>query len=587
MLIKTRVRLAAAALISLLLIAAILAAWRINAIRMGGPMQLESMQVADLVADILPPPEYVIEPYLEATLLFKHPEELATRRPRIQALLHVYEQRHAYWEKSNLRPDLRAAITGDTHRAAARFWEELNGPFLSAIEARNMTAAQQSYDQLTSAYADHRARVDALVKTASAYQAELAEQSQAKLIAAISILVGVGALVLALVVFLTWYLVRHVVRPLDSLSSVTSALSEGEARIVPMRDRADELGRIARAVESFRAGVEARAAEDAERMRELQAVSRSLGNALHALSVGDLRCRIAEDFPEAYVRLRDNFNEAAVALNAMLRRVARSTSNLRTSSSEIATASEDLAQRTETTAAKLQEASGAIQRVDALVRSAMASAEQTMSRAEIAREAVTAGRATAQLAASSMERVSQSARDIDTVIEGLDKIAFQTRVLAMNAAVEAGRAGEAGSGFAVVADLVSALAQRAEAEARRVRDLIGETQAEVAIATAEVERVDASLARIVEDFSAVYALLETMRADNRVQADAVGQITGSIVAMEAVTQQNAAMVEETSAAARALTSEMETLSGHASAFQTVEEQKRPETLSPAPGVSLH
>jgi methyl-accepting chemotaxis protein len=581
MLIKTRVRLAAAGLISLLLIGSAISLWQINTIRMGGPIQRSSMQVADLVADILPPPEYVLEPYLEATLLLSHPEQISTARAHLDKLHKAYSDRHDYWAGSTLRPDLRDAIAKDTHAAADRFWQELEGPFLQAIARKDMAAARQSYDRLSAAYADHRTRIDALVQKASAYQSDLAASSQTTLAMTIAILFVIGTLVTGTVCVLAWYLLRHVTSPLDRLSGVTSALSEGEARIVPLRDRPDELGSIARAVERFRAGVEARALQDAERMRELEAVSRSLGNALHALSEGDLGCRIAEAFPEAYAQLRENFNEAAAALNVMLGRVNHSSANLRTSSGEIAMASEDLAQRTETAASKLQEASGALQRVDALVRTAMRSAEQTMSQAEIAREAVAMGRTTARSAANSMERVSQSAQDIDTVVEGLDKIAFQTRVLAMNAAVEAGRAGEAGRGFAVVADLVSALAQRAEGEAGRVRDLIGETQSEIAHASAEVERVDSSLAQIVEDFASVYRLLETMRADNRVQADAVTEITGSIVAMEAVTQQNAAMVEETSAAARALSSEVAMLSDYASAFRTTDEKP------PALGAPIH
>lgn len=572
MLIKTRVRLAAAGLISLLLIGSAISLWQINTIRMGGPIQRNTMQVADLVADILPPPEFVIEPYLEATLLLSHPEQIGPARERLAKLHRVYSERHDYWTRqSDLRPDLRDAITKDTHAAANRFWEALEGPFLQAIGRRDMTAARQSYDRLSAAYAEHRARVNALVQKASAHQQAFAASSQTQLIITIATLFVIGTTVTATVCLLAWYLIRRVTSPLDRLSDATSALSEGEARAVPLCERTDELGSIARAVERFRAGAEARTAQDAERMRELQEVSRALGDALRALSEGDLGARVRETFPQAYAQLRDNFNEAATALNGMLGRVNRSSANLRTGSSEIATASEDLAQRTETAAAKLQDASGAIQRVDALVRAAMQSAEQTMTHAEVAREAVATGRTTARSAANSMERVAQSAHDIDTVVEGLDKIAFQTRVLAMNAAVEAGRAGEAGRGFAVVADLVSALAQRAEEEARRVRELIGETQAEILHATTEVEHVDASLARIVEDFASVYQLLETMRADNRVQAEAVSQITGSIVAMEAVTQQNAAMVEETSAAARALSSEVATLSDYASAFRTTDE----------------
>jgi methyl-accepting chemotaxis protein len=145
------------------------------------------------------------------------------------------------------------------------------------------------------------------------------------------------------------------------------------------------------------------------------------------------------------------------------------------------------------------------------------------------------------------------------VIEGLDKIAFQTRVLAMNAAVEAGRAGDAGRGFAVVADLVSALAIRAEEEAKRARDQLSFTQTEIMIAVEAVEKVDGAFADISVDVGEVTSLVTGMAADNVAQSYAVSEITAAVGSMDAATQQNAAMVEQTSAAAQNLMSEVSAL----------------------------
>jgi methyl-accepting chemotaxis protein len=166
-----------------------------------------------------------------------------------------------------------------------------------------------------------------------------------------------------------------------------------------------------------------------------------------------------------------------------------------------------------------------------------------------------------------MERVRESATGIDSVIEGLDKIAFQTRVLAMNAAVEAGRAGDAGRGFAVVADLVSSLAMRAEEEAKRARDQLTVTQTDIGAAVQAVRNVDSALADISGDVGEVHTLLGSMATDNQAQSSAISQISVAISAMDQSTQQNAAMVEETSAAARNLTAEVASLAEQAALFK--------------------
>jgi methyl-accepting chemotaxis protein len=324
----------------------------------------------------------------------------------------------------------------------------------------------------------------------------------------------------------------------------------------------DCVGRMTKAMLTFRdAAVEQQrlAAEQAE-------VVKSLGEHLRRLRAGDLTAEIDGEFPADYVALRNDYNLTLASLRELIGAVSVSASTIESGANEIATASEDLARRTEANAANLEETTAAVTQMDGRLKQTAAAAAQTVTRADAAIATVAGGRVIADDAVSAMGRVSDSAKGIDSVIEGLDKIAFQTRVLAMNAAVEAGRAGEAGRGFAVVADLVSALAMRAEEEAGRARDQLTTTQSEILSAVEMVRKVDGAFVEVSDDVAEVHALLGNIAKDNNAQANAVSEISETINAMDQTTQQNAAMVEQTSAAARNLASEVTQLTQAASQF---------------------
>jgi len=308
------------------------------------------------------------------------------------------------------------------------------------------------------------------------------------------------------------------------------------------------------------------AAERAEQARIVETVTTSLGQSIRALAAGNLTEKIVVDFPDDYALLKQDYNAAVLSLCTTIGVVSESATNIRTGSNEIAQASENLARRTESNAASLEETRAALVQIESRLRTAATASQSTVARANQAMATVDTGRLTAETAMQAMALVSGSAKGIDDVIEGLDKIAFQTRVLAMNAAVEAGRAGDAGRGFAVVADLVSALAMRAEEEAKLARDQLGITQSQIVSAVKSVGKVDTAFADIAGDVDEVTKLLTSMASDNQAQSSAITEITAAVSAMDVATQQNAAMVEETSAAARNLTDEVGNLVGATAQF---------------------
>ena len=395
--------------------------------------------------------------------------------------------------------------------------------------------------------------------------------------------------VLIVLAALIWVISRSITLPLGAITTRMRSLADGNVSdSIPGVDRKDELGEMAGALQVFRdqaiAKEEAEAAKakaDADQKMIVSLVS----NKLEKLSEGDLTSTIEEDVPQSYAALKTNFNTAIANLSELIGALAEASHSIETGSSEIAAASDDLARRTESNAASLEETSAALAQMNDRLKSSAEAAERTVDFTQGAIGMVDNGRSTADKATNAMDRVGESARGIDDVIEGVDKIAFQTRVLAMNAAVEAGRAGEAGRGFAVVADLVSALAMRAEEEAKRAREQLTATQADIGIAVGAVQDVDTSLANITDSVREVHQFVESMANDNRAQSLTIGEIANAMTSMDQSTQQNAAMVEQTSAAARNLASEVISLTSQSARFTVASKGGQPKpkkAKSPVP-----
>lgn len=560
----------------IMLIIAALGYDRINEIRMGGPLQLEAQQASDLIADILPPPEYVIEPYLEAAMLVRNPTDLAQHQQRLIKLRQDYDARHDYWLKSTLDPVVRDKVTKGTHETAFLFWDRLDNSFLPAVASNDPQAIDAAFLQLTSAYEAHRATVDTAVAEAVKYQSNLKAHADAHLQASMLLL---GGLVLGLFLivgsFCTTILWR-VVKPIRFIAARMREMADGAENVdASAADRADEIGEVARALQDIVAYVAERSRQDSEQqMAKQQKIVSALGVGLAQLKQGILHHRITGEFPVEYAVLRDDFNDATDAVEKAIRQVRHSVDSLNRSASEISAATNDLSSRTEVQAASLEETATAMHQITEKVHEtadASKTASNTMGQAE---QAALENAEVVRSAVAAMGRIEHSAQGIAQIIEVIDNIAFQTNLLALNASIEAARAGEAGKSFAVVAEEVRALAQRSAEAARDIKELITESVAQVDGGVVLVGQTGEALEAIMVRVSDVSRLVETIAGAAGEQAMGLTQINSAIGTMDHMTQQNAAMGEECSAAARLLSQEADRLSNLVDAFAVGESRSR-------------
>jgi methyl-accepting chemotaxis protein len=286
-----------------------------------------------------------------------------------------------------------------------------------------------------------------------------------------------------------------------------------------------------------------------------RSITRPIASAAHladAVAHGDLSQRLVVEGSDEIAKLMTSLGSMNANLHTMVTQVRQSADSIQTASSEVATGNQDLSSRTEQTASNLQQAASSMEQLTGTVRQSADSARQANQLATSAAEVAARGGVAVSQVVTTMDEINASSKKIVDIIGVIDGIAFQTNILALNAAVEAARAGEQGRGFAVVASEVRSLAQRSADAAKEIKTLIGASVEKVEGGTRLVTDAGKTMSEIVSSVQRVSDIIGEITAASAEQSDGIGQINGSVTQLDQMTQQNAALVEESAAAAESL-----------------------------------
>ena len=412
----------------------------------------------------------------------------------------------------------------------------------------------------------------------AALQREVAgsERDKANRISATATMLGV-----LIAVFAGIGLVVTFKGPITQITAAMRRLAAGDLDAGVNGDaRADEIGEMARALGVFKENalakirIEAeseqeRAAAEAERQRndlEKQEIDRQIEFAVNALAAGlgrladgDISATIETPFVGRLEDLRNDFNRSLTRLQDTIGTIIANVSLIQGNGQQMSQSAAELSRRTEAQAASLEETAAAVEEITVTVRSSAERAREANAIVVATRGSADASAEVVNNAISAMGRIENASQKIEQIIDVIEDIAFQTNLLALNAGIEAARAGDAGKGFAVVAQEVRELAQRSGSAAKEIKDLINTAATEVGGGSRLVQQTGEVLTRIGEQIMSISQHVEVIARGSQDQAAALAEVNDTVNQMDQMTQQNAAMVEETSAASSQLASEADAL----------------------------
>jgi methyl-accepting chemotaxis protein len=490
-----------------LLVAVALVSLSFWAVRMNHRAADQIYTAKDVVADILPPPMYLIEMRLVLSQALDGSLPHDRVPTEVKRLTDEYQARVQHW-KTHPPHGLEAQLMGQQHSAGLRFIQQAEA-FATQLPTADPDTLRTLVTQAHASYLEHRRGVDETVRAATVFSEASLEQSRQTDRRVFQAEVGLLTLAVSLLLAVGWWVRRRIVHPIQAAVRVADRIAAGDLTQPVAIRSTGETGQLLRALTAMQQ-----------------------------------------------------------ALTGLVGEVRQATEHIQVTASEVAAGNQDLSIRTEQAASNLEETAASMEEINATVSNSAAAARQASELVNSASGIAARGGEMMASAVSTMDTISQRSRQIHDIIGVIDGIAFQTNILALNAAVEAARAGEQGRGFAVVAGEVRNLAQRSAQAAKEIKTLIGTSVDSVDTGSRQVADVGRTMNEIVTSVQKVTGMISEITAAAGEQSNGIAQVNTAVSHLDQMTQQNSALVEQSAAAAESLRQQAGRLADTVSRFKT-------------------
>ena len=560
----------------------------IEKVKVNGPIYKQVIDGKDIIADVLPPPEYILESLLviytaDAADNLEDKKQLFERFKNLKT---AYDERHDFWQDELAEDAIKRALIVDSYEPAARFYDRaLNGYFPALLDNKTEVSTHIFRNELLPAYRLHRQQIDKVVSLTEARNRDIENSTNLTLDHSIMALALIAAGVSLLSMVISWLVSRSITRPIESCMQAARQLASGNMNVSLKTGEKGEIGQLQTAMQTMADAIQALAA-DADLLsnaaREGQLTTRAdvarhqgdfqriiqgfnetldsliaplnnIGMAIQSLGNNDLSVTPMGEYRGYFRHVKESYESALTNINNTLHQIVDAVEEVVATAEKLSTVSQNLASTAEQQSASVEQVTASVAQTDHQIKAntdnARAANQVVMATAEAAEQ----GNVKMETMMSAMNSINHSSHNIAKIIKVIDEIAFQTNLLALNAAVEAARAGQHGRGFAVVAMEVRNLAGRSAKAARETAEMIEHSTQRVHEGVGIANETRDALNRIVGNVVRVKDLVGEITAASSEQSLGISQITIAMNEVSNAAQLSSQQAETMASASNLLT----------------------------------